>query len=254
MDTYIFMLGRDYTLSILEILSYLQARKLPHTLHEHTIDYAVFDIEGFNPSLAIQRLGGTTKIARETEEFEELYQGTENKITYTINTFTDNKELLNDVEQQLVTSLREQGLKVFQKKGREKKPSRSSLIDIEAIVAGDRVGVIEAVSNPKSYRERDEKRPNFEGARVISMRLARILINLSQAVEGDTLVDPFCGLGTIIQEATLLKLHAVGIDSDKTMIKHATENLTWLGTKNWNIQLAVRLYFTIYRSGIYRAG
>ena len=121
------------------------------------------------------------------------------------------------------------------KKHREKKPSKSSTLDVEAIVAGDRVGIIEAVSNPKAYKQRDENRPHFEAARVISMRLARILINLSQAVEGNTLLDPFCGLGTIIQEATLMNIQAIGIDSNKTMIKQATNNLHWLGTTNWKL-------------------
>ncbi|MDO8556635.1 MAG: DNA methyltransferase [Nanoarchaeota archaeon] len=235
METYIFILGRDPTLSILEIISYLQARNLNHQLHEHTEDYAAFSIQDFNPRHALEALGGTIKIARETSEFEEVYQGSENKVTYTVNKFTDNKKLVDDVEVQLRTSLREQGLKAFQKKNREKKPSKSSTIDIEAVVAGERVGIVEAVSNPKAYKKRDENRPHFEAARVISMRLARILINLSQAVPGDTLVDPFCGLGTILQEATLMKIQAVGIDSNKTMITQATNNLQWLGTTTWKL-------------------
>ncbi len=235
MNTYIFILGRDPILSILEIISYLQARTIPFQLHEHTTDYAVFSITTFIPKEAINYLGGTIKIARETSEFEEVYQGTANKVTYTINKFSGNQELYDDVQTQLVTSLREQGLKVFQKKNREKKPSKSSTLDVEAIIAGDRVGIIEAVSTPKAYKQRDENRPHFEAARVISMRLARILINLSQAIPGDILLDPFCGLGTIIQEASLMKLNAVGIDSNKFTIQQATKNLQWLGTTNWKL-------------------
>ncbi|HLD12352.1 MAG TPA: hypothetical protein VJB87_02035, partial [Candidatus Nanoarchaeia archaeon] len=130
---------------------------------------------------------------------------------------------------QLVTSLKEQGLKIIERKKLEKRPSKAANIDIEIIIAGDNVGIVEATAQTKNYQERDEKRPNFEAARVISIRLAKIMINLSQATPKKTLLDPYCGLGTILQEGLLQGINVIGIDYDKHMIQKTKENLEWLG-------------------------
>ncbi|MDO8628686.1 MAG: hypothetical protein Q7R56_02945 [Nanoarchaeota archaeon] len=236
MTDYIFLLGRDPALSIIEIASYFQARKQPYHIGEYTEDYILISTNTLDAETTIQQLGGTTKIAIITQELEEPYQGTKNKITYSINNFTENKELYEDIKLQLITSLKEQGLKIIERKKLEKKPSKAANVDLEIVVAGEHVGIVQATAKTKDYQERDEKRPNFEAARVISIRLAKILINLSQAKPGTTLLDPYCGLGTILQEALLQKINVIGTDNDKIMIKKTQENLQWLG-KTTNYQL-----------------
>jgi tRNA G10 N-methylase Trm11 len=42
------------------------------------------------------------------------------------------------------------------------------------------------------------------------------------------LLDPFCGVGTILQEALLEKAMVVGMDVNPWCVKAATENLDWL--------------------------
>ena len=225
----IFVLGRDPQLSIAEIGSLFQMHGISFSVQKFTQDYAVIASAPFDKQKFMQRLGGTLKIADVIEDFEGIYNGNKSKVAYSINAFTDDNDLAHDVEFQLKSMLRDQGLKVFGKKNLERRPSRSAKVDVEVVVAGDTVGKVAAVSDPKAYKERDEARPHFEAARVISLRLARILINLSQVKERQALLDPFCGLGTILQEACLMGIRSIGIDKDRMMVQHAKENLQWLG-------------------------
>ena len=64
-------------------------------------------------------------------------------------------------------------------------------------------------------------------------RLARMMVNLSACTAGKTLLDPFCGVGTILQEALLEKAMVVGMDVNPWCVKAATENLEWLVQRVW---------------------
>jgi tRNA G10 N-methylase Trm11 len=54
------------------------------------------------------------------------------------------------------------------------------------------------------------------------------MVNLSACKIGNVLLDPFCGVGTILQEALLEKAMVVGMDVNPWCVKAATENLEWL--------------------------
>lgn len=228
MKDYIFVLGRDYSLSMLEIASFLKSRKLNAKIKESNKNYAVVSGD-IDAGYVMRKLGGTLKIAEVADDLNYVYKGKKNKITYSINIFTDNEDLINETEEELKNIFRQQKLKALYKKNLESRPSRSASIDAEFVIAGDKVGKVVAVSNPKEYISRDEIRPHFDAATVISLRLARILINLSGVKEGQTLVDPFCGLGTIMQEALLMGVKTIGVDNNAGVIKNARDNLEWIG-------------------------
>jgi len=57
---------------------------------------------------------------------------------------------------------------------------------------------------------------------------AKALVNLSGAKEGDVFLDPFCGIGTILQEATLNGLDVFGVDIDKRSVESARANCEWV--------------------------
>jgi tRNA G10 N-methylase Trm11 len=54
------------------------------------------------------------------------------------------------------------------------------------------------------------------------------MVNLSACNKGKTLVDSFCGVGTILQEALLEGAAVVGMDVNSWCVKAAEENLEWL--------------------------
>ena len=45
---------------------------------------------------------------------------------------------------------------------------------------------------------------------------------------GKLLLDPFCGVGTILQEALLIKAKVLGVDINPWCVKATKENLDWL--------------------------
>jgi tRNA G10 N-methylase Trm11 len=72
------------------------------------------------------------------------------------------------------------------------------------------------------------RKPIRRSSLAISPRLGKIMINLSGIKEGKVL-DAFCGVGTILQEALLQGFEVVGVDTDAKAIKGAEENLKWFG-------------------------
>ena len=85
-----------------------------------------------------------------------------------------------------------------------------------------------AVHNPFEFQKRDIQKPNQRVIFAMPPRLARMMVNLSACNEGKTLLDPFCGVGTILQEALLEKAAVIGMDKNPWCVKAAEENLEWL--------------------------
>ena len=79
-------------------------------------------------------------------------------------------------------------------------------------------------------------RPCFHPSSLVPT-LARALINLSRAVEGDTLYDPFCGPGGILIEAGLMGIRVVGSDYNPAMIECAKQNLEHYGIKDYQLRV-----------------
>ena len=94
------------------------------------------------------------------------------------------------------------------------------------------------VSNPKEWKKRDEKRPQKDNKEIISIRLARILLNLTGLKKNQTVLDPFCGYGTIIQEALVLGLNAVGVEKNTQKAQAAEKNAKWIQRQNKTLQRA----------------
>ena len=61
------------------------------------------------------------------------------------------------------------------------------------------------------------------------------MINLSQVRDNEILLDPFCGTGTILQEALLKNIDVIGVDVDDEMVNNCKANLKWL-VKRYNIK------------------
>jgi len=84
------------------------------------------------------------------------------------------------------------------------------------------------VHNPFEFQKRDIYKPNQRKIFAIPPRLARIMVNLSACAAGKVFLDPFCGVGTILQEALLEKAKVVGVDVNPWCVKAANENLEWI--------------------------
>jgi tRNA G10 N-methylase Trm11 len=90
------------------------------------------------------------------------------------------------------------------------------------------VATTTAVHNPFEFQKRDMDKPVQRKIFAMPPRLARIMINLATCTEGKVLLDPFCGVGTILPEVLLAKAKAVGVDINRWCVEASSRNLEWL--------------------------
>jgi tRNA G10 N-methylase Trm11 len=91
------------------------------------------------------------------------------------------------------------------------------------------VGKTLTVQNYEDYGRRDYQRPaRDEHAGMIPPKVAQSMINLAGQLKPLAyILDPFCGSGTILQEAILMGYKAVGSDLDQAAISNSEKNLEW---------------------------
>lgn len=85
------------------------------------------------------------------------------------------------------------------------------------------------VQDIDAYAKRDQGRP-MRDAKVgmLPPKLAQILINLTNPNSNSSVLDPFCGTGVLMQEASLMGLKIFGTDIQERMIDYTHDNLVWL--------------------------
>ncbi len=87
-----------------------------------------------------------------------------------------------------------------------------------------------AIQDYEDYSFRDYGRPRRDPKEgMIPPKLAKIMINLAKVSVKEVILDPFCGSGTIIQEAILMGYkNLIGMDLSEEAIKNSWENIRWL--------------------------
>jgi len=80
------------------------------------------------------------------------------------------------------------------------------------------------------YSRLPSKRP-AQSPHALHPKLARAMVNLTGAMPGEMLLDPFCGIGSILMEASLLGINSIGIDIMYKWIEGASINLHWIEDK-----------------------
>ena len=84
------------------------------------------------------------------------------------------------------------------------------------------------VQDFEDYGRRDYQRPvRDEQQGMIPPKVAQIMLNLSGASKGESVLDPFCGIGTIVQEGLLLGFKMFGSDINRVAIRGSEQNLEW---------------------------
>lgn len=109
------------------------------------------------------------------------------------------------------------------------------------------------VQDIEAYTRRDRERPKRDAkVGMLPPKLAQILINLGSGsipeaklqnicdipadqpippnILDQTVLDPFCGTGVVLQEALLMGYGAYGSDLDQRMIAYSQGNMEWLAT------------------------
>ncbi len=241
---YLFVLGRNVELSVEEIKSFLEKEGIPFRIISKVKNGLLIESPRILRGI-IDYLGGTVSIGevltegdakKITEELDNksLYNARGNKLNYVI--FNFNGKDFDRISFYLKNRFRKEGLKATEKKltgritlqeGEEVSKVSSNLIDEQYFIFEDNFGKIIEETDYEKIEKRDMSKPVRRNELSISPRLAKILINLSKVKKGETLLDPFCGVGTILQEALLQKIKVIGIDKDRKAIDCSELNLKW---------------------------
>lgn len=83
----------------------------------------------------------------------------------------------------------------------------------------------------KSYNERNTQFLPARHPSSMKAKLSRGIVNLTGLSAGETLLDPFCGIGTCLIEGGLMGLKIVGSDIDTEMLGRAKINLDYFDLK-----------------------
>lgn len=224
--------------------------------------------DAFDPTQLLARLGGTIKIAQVTNSFprqrdtranlkellkndgilREFDEGEQSKWTFGISVYGAEQD------RDVARSVHDFGLDLKRYLKSRKRPARfveprgqsqalSSVVVVGnglltergaeiVLVFGDELvwrAKTRTVQNFTNYSDRDYGRPerNPKGGS-LPPKLAQIMLNLAAQPEGAYIVDPFCGIGTVLQEGLLMGYQMSGYDLDLEQVERSKKNLDWL--------------------------
>ena len=186
MKEYLFVFGRDPELSFLELCQFLDGRNISYSVKEAKNEVAVLALDNLEGDLA-NILGGTVRIGevigRNKEELHNLSFALSDKMRLSICVYM-NSSLYYDVKTFFKTQFKNERLRyLFSKNTAPRKLKKDYL---EILLFKDYIAKTVSLFNPSSYKEMD-KRPCNDYLKNTSIRLARILINLSGIKKGTLL-------------------------------------------------------------------
>lgn len=225
---------------------------------------ALFTQENWDGAWLQQRLAGTIKLgdvlfscslkeltAEKIVEALPAREGT-SKLTFAVTTYGSGGALKR-LPIELKKALREGGRSVrwFADEGGQVSPAAVAKLGLttegyDIVVAIERgtahVGITMQVQDADAWSLRDYGRPSRDARNgMLPPKLARMMVNigigatsppLSLETGGTslTIIDPFCGSGTVLMEAALLDQHAkiVGADIEERQIADTNRNLDWM--------------------------
>ncbi len=104
-------------------------------------------------------------------------------------------------------------------------------LDISLIIEGDivHVGSTKSIQDFEDWSERDYGRPArdaFSG--MLPPKLARMMLNIAGVQDTTTILDPFCGSGTVLSEALTIGVRTVyGSDVSTKAVADSKKNTAW---------------------------
>ncbi len=230
-ERYLFFLGKHPDISSAEIQAVLGLFHVSYTIRWNQAPYMVTETDDrLNAEHLIKRLGGTIKIGRQIAQPIERHlisaQPT-GKILFSLSNTS------HDMAMRIKKILKADGKSV-----RYIEPKNTATIlhnDLvqlggDLTILDDAVFVTEAIQPIEALGARDYGRPGRDTTSgMLPPKLAQIMINLSEAEQDAVILDPFCGSGTILMEATLMGYtHLLGSDAAENAIAQTKKNLKWL--------------------------
>ncbi len=247
MYQYIFILGSNPDLSNAEIDSFFDQPSI--TSLTPNIILLKFSQPLIEPQKILDRLGGTIKIIEHKSTSHDDYQTTIQDFLiqypnlprdigvsyyhFNTNFFT---KLIN-----LKKDLRKQQLSIRLITNQDGSPLNAATLtknqlttkglEVVSVKTADTIytGTTLAYQNIDWYTQRDYGKPKPDPVSgMLPPKLAQIMLNLAHLKPQETIYDPFCGSGVILQEALLQNFHIIGSDISPIAINNTIANLKWL--------------------------
>ncbi|MBI4992739.1 MAG: methyltransferase domain-containing protein [Candidatus Magasanikbacteria bacterium] len=243
---YLFQLGHQPQISAAEITAVLSLKHpniktLAHLRTcalKHQEAFLILEIDQqLNCADLIGTLGGTIKIARQIETSIPAHLNQTQPTGKIIFSLPD-KTLAIKIKKELKQSGR--SVRYIEPKNTAT-ILHNNLVELggDLTIINNEIFATEAIQPFEEFSQRDYGRPGSDDrSGMLPPKLARILINLSQTPKDATLLDPFCGSGTILTEAsTLGYTNLIGSDISEKAIKNTKENLDWLAKQFNNLTI-----------------
>jgi tRNA G10 N-methylase Trm11 len=260
MNLYAFTLGRKHLISIAELAHVIKDQGRVVDIQTETL---IVDLTRpiENPQSFLDRLGGSIKLIRITkdlngnppqlaDEIKDHFLGSiehnDAKLIYGLSLYNfaqSSKNLLKNSLIFLKKTLSKENIKSRFINKDFKNLNCTQLHHEKVLQNGIDFTVIKtqktiylghtiAFQDFESYSKRDYNRPSRDAkVGMLPPKLAQIMLNLADLPaphNEQTIFDPFCGLGTIINEATLMGFNCVGSDLHAKMTESTQKNLNWL--------------------------
>lgn len=267
---YFFILGKNPTLSIAEILSVLSTMDIKVTIDKYSEEVLIVTLSAEIKETDVQKkLGGTVKIGKvvsmlnlsESQSdletalskeslFTHFFSEKIHKIHFGLSLYfldKDNsliknyKKLLMNLSKHIKNEVKKTDHSIGFVQIKERFLSSVSVVKNELLLSGAEIvliidkenivlGKTESVQEFEDYSWRDYGRPERDPKRgMLPPKLAKIMINLCRPTAQSILLDPFCGSGTVVQEAIVLGIkQIIGSDISKEAIEDTKKNIEWL--------------------------
>jgi tRNA G10 N-methylase Trm11 len=258
--SYTFFLGHQPHLSVAE----LEAVFGTGSILEFNQIYAILELQEELPENQIDSLGGTKSIAKLIKKeqrngilqkqllnliLENLSEQKKFKLKLGVSIYSDKtfeqpnaqfiQELLEEVRHHAKKQLPDLNLRTVEPKSGSLSSAqiihsgllKNSGLSLSFIIQENQIVLAQTIQAPnlKKYTLRDYGKPKPSGKNgMLPPKLAQILLNLSAVKTGQTVLDPFCGSGTLLQEALLRGINCIGSDLNPQMVNDARLNLEWL--------------------------
>ena len=251
---YLFFLGRESALGACEAWLVLENRGYRPRLITYTQQYMhLYVAQHISDVSFLEKGGGVGRVAQvlrqsqgqpKAEEIIPLLSPLAKKVTFglsTINVRNFGKKYLQDIKK--IAKQTGTKLNFVEPKQGDRLSSAQVLFNglyrqphAEVTIIKETGGYITArtiwVQDIQAYEKRDTARPARDAyVGMLPPKLAQTLLSLATAGLPQkilTIYDPFCGLGTIIQEGMLDGYQMVGSDKAASMVEATRRNVEWV--------------------------
>ena len=249
---YLFELGRNNELSRAEIEQVFLSQKISFTiLTQEKQNLFLETSKKLDAEKIMNILGGTIKISEQVSENAH----TEDICKYLNEAQNDGKIQFslsgNNAKEMALTTkklLKAEGRSVRYIEAKNTATIlHNNLVEKQGDLTVSKRGlfVTRAIQAIEDWGERDFGRPGRDNrSGMLPPKLARILINLTGARVEQTILDPFCGSGTVVTEALSLGFkNIIGSDLSEKAIDDTKKNIDWIKEQNTETHFATPKIF-----------